>query len=57
MRLSIINLFPYNLGDAIGQIMLLNNNIIDLQVVDKLSPSSRGTGGYGSSDIKPKSTL
>jgi dUTP pyrophosphatase len=39
----------YEVGDRIGQMMLLPVPTIDFEEVDELTESIRGTGGYGSS--------
>ncbi|MFW6219544.1 MAG: dUTP diphosphatase [bacterium] len=41
----------YNIGDRIGQMMILPIPSITLDVVDELSDSDRGTGGFGSTGI------
>jgi dUTP pyrophosphatase len=41
--------FPYNVGDRIGQIYLEEVIDIDWEIVDELSESDRGEGGFGSS--------
>lgn len=38
----------YNIGDRIGQILILPRPYIELVEVDKLNESKRGNGGYGS---------
>jgi len=39
----------YNVGDRIGQIMILPYPSIEFEEVEELSSSERGSGGYGSS--------
>lgn len=39
----------YQVGDRIGQMMILPIPTVELQEVDELSDSERGEGGYGSS--------
>ena len=39
----------YNLGDRIGQIVIMPVPQIEFNVVDELSTSDRGVGGFGSS--------
>lgn len=39
----------YKVGDRIGQIIVLPYPYVRFEVVDELSSSDRGTGGYGSS--------
>lgn len=38
----------YNVGDRIGQIVIVKIPQISIEVVDELSETERGTGGYGS---------
>ena len=38
----------YNVGDRIGQIMILPYPIIEFEETDELSDTERGTGGFGS---------
>lgn len=46
----------YAIGDKIGQIIIIPYPKIELQEVNELSESERGTGAYGSSDNKPSAT-
>ena len=39
----------YEVGDRVGQMMIIPRPEIELNEVDELSDSERGTGGYGSS--------
>lgn len=39
---------PYEIGDRIGQILILPYPHINFQVVDELTETERGEGGYGS---------
>lgn len=39
---------PYNVGDRIGQLIIVPYPKIEFEEVDKLSESERGAGGYGS---------
>lgn len=39
----------YGVGDRIGQIMIIPIPQIELEVVEELSDTERGTGGFGSS--------
>jgi dUTP pyrophosphatase len=39
----------YKIGDRIGQLIIMPYPTIEFTVVDELSDSERGTGGYGSS--------
>ncbi len=43
------NVSVYNVGDRIGQILIIPRPPIEWEVVDELSETARGTGGYGSS--------
>jgi dUTP pyrophosphatase len=38
----------YNVGDRVCQIIIVPHPVIQLKVVDELSESSRGIGGFGS---------
>lgn len=38
----------YSVGDRIGQIIVVPFPKIDIEIVDELSDTSRGTGSYGS---------
>lgn len=40
---------PYELGDRIGQLLIIPYPQIELEEVSELSNSERGTGGFGSS--------
>lgn len=40
---------PYEVGDRVGQIMFVPRPMVQLEEVNELSLSERGTGGYGSS--------
>ena len=40
----------YNLGDRIGQIIILPYPQIEFNLVDELSTTDRGVGGFGSTD-------
>jgi dUTP pyrophosphatase len=39
----------YNVGDRVGQLIIIKYPYIEFEEVDKLSETERGTGGYGSS--------
>ena len=39
----------YNIGDRVGQLIIMPYPKIDFHEVDELIPSDRGDGGYGSS--------
>lgn len=45
---EILDKAPYNVGDKIGQIVWLNFPEVELQEVEELSDTVRGTGGHGS---------
>lgn len=38
----------YNVGDRVGQFMIIPRPIIDLEEVEELSTTERGDGGFGS---------
>ena len=38
----------YNVGDKVGQIMIVPSLLIEFNQVDELSDTERGTGGFGS---------
>jgi dUTP pyrophosphatase len=38
----------YNIGDRIGQLIVIPYPSVDVEVVEELSDTNRGTGGYGS---------
>lgn len=42
----------YQIGERVGQIMVLPYPKINFEVVDELGDSDRGAGGFGSSGIK-----
>lgn len=44
--------FPYKVGDRIGQIYLEEIIPMEFKIVDKLSETERGEGGYGSTNAK-----
>lgn len=39
----------YDIGDRVGQLIIIKYPYIEFEEVDKLSETERGTGGYGSS--------
>lgn len=41
----------YNIGDRIGQLLILETPKIEFEEVQELSETERGTGGYGSTGI------
>jgi dUTP pyrophosphatase len=38
----------YDIGDRIGQLIIMPYPLVEFEEVDNLTPSSRGEGGYGS---------
>ena len=40
----------YNVGDRVGQFMIIPRPIIDLEEVEELSETERGSGGFGSTN-------
>ena len=38
----------YDIGDRIGQLIIMPYPLVEFEEVDNLTPSSRGVGGYGS---------
>ena len=38
----------YDVGDRVAQIMIIPRPLVELEEVDELSDSTRGTGGFGS---------
>ena len=42
----------YNIGDKIGQLIILPYPQIEFEEVQELSMTERGEGGYGSTDKK-----
>jgi dUTP pyrophosphatase len=47
-KLNGLDSIAYNVGDRVCQIIIVPHPVIQLQVVDELSESSRGIGGFGS---------
>lgn len=43
---------PYNVGDKIGQMVFMNHPSVELELVDELTDTERGDGGFGSTDKK-----
>ena len=39
---------PYEVGDRVGQLIIIPYPRIDFEQVDELTPTDRGSGGYGS---------
>lgn len=42
--------FPYKVGDRVAQIYFEKVNEVQFEIVDKLSETSRGEGGFGSTN-------
>ena len=51
---KVVTYNQYNIGDAIGQIIILPYPKISFVEVDELEPSERGEDGFGSTDKKQK---
>ena len=49
-ELSLDHVVDYSVGDRIGQIVIMPVPQIEFNVVDELSTSDRGVGGFGSTD-------
>lgn len=47
-KLNGFDSIAYNIGDRVCQIIIVPHPVIQLQVVDELSESERGKGGFGS---------
>jgi dUTP pyrophosphatase len=47
-KLNGLDSIAYNVGDRVCQIIIVPHPVIQLKVVDELSESSRGLGGFGS---------
>jgi len=45
---------PYKVGEAVGQLVPLTFDQIEIQEVTELSETERGTGGFGSSEASKK---
>ena len=41
----------YNVGDRIGQLIIMEYPTVEVEEVDELSESKRGTGGHGSTGV------
>jgi len=39
---------PYNVGDKIGQMVFMHHPTVNIEVVEELSETERGDGGFGS---------
>jgi dUTP pyrophosphatase len=48
------NEIQYNVGDRVGQMLIIPYPTIELEEVKELSKTERGTGGFGSTNGKPK---
>ena len=46
------NYAPYQVGDRIGQVIIIPYPIIDYIEAEELSETVRGTGGFGSTNLK-----
>jgi dUTP pyrophosphatase len=44
----------YSVGDRIGQLVVVPIPRLEIELVDKFEDTERGTGGFGSSDVKIK---
>lgn len=49
---SEINQFEYEVGDRIGQLIILEVPEVDFEETEQLAFTARGTGGFGSSNLK-----
>ena len=47
---------PYQVGDVCGQLVPLTFDTMKIEEVEELSETERGTGGFGSTDIKKNTT-
>lgn len=54
-ELSIDHVVDYSVGDRIGQIIIMPYPQVEFNLVDELSSSDRGVGGFGSTDPITKS--
>ena len=57
IKVILVNLDPHepfeiSKGDRIAQLVIMPVPIVDLEETDDLSETIRGTGGFGSSDVK-----
>jgi dUTP pyrophosphatase len=48
IKLNGLDSIAYNVGDRVCQIIIVPHPVVQLQVVDELSESARGIGGFGS---------
>ena len=46
---NIMAFAPYNIGDKIGQMVMVKTPVVKVTEVNELSETTRGTGGFGSS--------
>ena len=49
VRMSYTNIKPYQIGDKIAQLVIMETPQVLIQEVDELDDSQRGEGGFGSS--------
>lgn len=47
--------FEYEVGDKIGQLIIIKTEEIEFRQVEDLSKSARGNGGFGSTDLNKTS--
>ena len=52
VRDNVINIPVYAVGERFAQLIIMPYPKIEFKVVDKLSETERGEGGYGSTNIK-----
>ena len=48
LREAAMTLAPYKVGDRVGQMVFLRYPTVDIEVVEELSETDRGEGGFGS---------
>lgn len=51
-RVKNLELAPYKVGDKVGQMVAFDVKDISFEITDKLSETSRGENGFGSTDTK-----
>ena len=44
---------PYEVGDKVGQLIIMPYPEVQFELTDELSDTARGTGGFGSTDVEP----
>lgn len=54
VRMSHTNIQPYQIGDKIAQLVIVELPQVLIEEVEDLSDSQRGAGGFGSSDFNEK---